>query len=610
MLAVQKAASIRGGRRGGCGAGRNGNVRKGRGGKQNREEHPVSEPLGMDPEIRNDEESEEKPKSAEVEQNVKNKGKRNQTARRGKPFSSKSGTHKISTKPCSVDLERKDIEKGSASNKKNGKNGDKGNTKDNLELEDKNEGKKKKVATQTNKKGGGVPENRQEDDIRMNINNVQGEVVVKTDNVIHDAKAKEDPRQEGLHMETIAAYVNDEEIDQDVAYTRETETDTEKRERLGIIGDSLEISKLENEIDEELIKKIKVSDTEERIRRLKEVLALLKGHRMSSDIKDDNTTENEQKSEEKKENEEDRKDKKEEKDCVKLDTKEQEAEDKNSSEYVNPDLQPKIDGKCENAKEDVDDEKKKDENSKSDENGDNAKQDVVDDKKNEQNSREKNENEVDRKDNDDVKLATKQEQDDAQKGSEYVNQEFEPKSDGKGEERKEDVVEENKNEGKSETDDIKLEEVVQSEDISKKDDEKDKSEDLKSDNEGSEGNKQDEIHLEERSEIEGINDENINKCDDGEGNIQKESSISESLNEIFVNTEKTSEEIEDIKKHVRFDLEPEDMDMEQIKPNGSQFSIEIKVGEIVNKLFVVQDSDKKKEEQIDDDYINFPSSPG
>ena len=220
MPAVQKAASIRGGRRGGRGAGRNGNVRKGRGGKQNREERPVSEPLGMDPEIRNDEESEEKPKSAEVEKDVKNKGKRNQTARRGKPFSSKSGTRKISTKPCSVDLAHKDIEKGSASNKKNGKNGDKGNTKDNVELEDKNEGKKKKVATQTNKKGGGVPENRQEDDIRMNINNVQGEVVVKTDNVIHDAKAKEDSRQEGLHMETIAAYVNDEEIDQDVAYTR------------------------------------------------------------------------------------------------------------------------------------------------------------------------------------------------------------------------------------------------------------------------------------------------------------------------------------------------------------------------------------------------------
>ena len=136
MPAVQKAASIRGGRRGGGSVGRNGNGRKGRGGKQNRDPK-VSEPLGMDPKIINDEESEEKPKSGEVEEDVKNKGKRNQTARRGKPFSSKTGTCKIATKPCSVDLERKDIEKGSASNKKNGRNGDKGNNKAKVESEDK-----------------------------------------------------------------------------------------------------------------------------------------------------------------------------------------------------------------------------------------------------------------------------------------------------------------------------------------------------------------------------------------------------------------------------------------------------------------------------------------
>ena len=80
------------------------------------------------------------------------------------------------------------------------------------------------------------------------------------------------------------------------------------------------------------------------------------------------------------------------------------------------------------------------------------------------------------------------------------------------------------------------------------------------------------------------------------------------MNEIFVNTEKTSEETEDIKKHGRFNLEPEDMEMDQIQSNGSEFSVEITVGEIINKLFVVQDSDKKHEEQIDDDYVNFPLS--
>ena len=445
-------------------------------------------------------------------------------------------------------------------------------------------------------------------------------------------------------METLAAYVNDEEIAGDVAYMGETETDTEKRERLGIIGDSLEITNLEDEIDKELIKKIKVSDTEERIKRLKEVLALLKGYRMSSDIKDDNTTESEQKSEEKEENEVDREEKKEDNDDVKLDKKEKEDEVKNGSEYVNPDLKPKRDGKGENAKQDVVDDKKTEQNSpekkenevdrkdnddvkldkkekedevkngseyvnpdlkpKRDGKGENAKQDVVDDKKTEQNSPEKKENEVDRKDNDDVKLDKKEKEDEVKNGSEYVNPDLQQKNDGKGEERKEDVVEENKKEGKSETDDMKSEEVVESEEISKKDYEKDKSEDLKSDIEGLEGNKQDEVHLEERSQIEGINDENISKRDDGKEKIQTESSISQSLDEIFVNT---PEEIEEIKKHVRFNLEHEEIEMDEIEHNGSDFSVQITVGEIVNKLFVVQDSEKKHE-KIDDDYVNFPSS--
>ena len=131
---------------------------------------------------------------------------------------------------------------------------------------------------------------------------------------------------------------------------------------------------------------------------------------------------------------------------------------------------------------------------------------------------------------------------------------------------------------------------------------------MNSEKEGSEGNKEDEVHLEEKSQIEGKNDENITKHDDGEEQIQTESSISQSLQEIFINTEKTSEEIEEIKKHVCFNLEPEDMDMDEIQPNGSDFSVQITVGEIVNKLFVVQDNNKKDEEKIDDDYVNFPSS--
>ena len=98
--------------------------------------------------------------------------------------------------------------------------------------------------------------------------------------------------------------------------------------------------------------------------------------------------------------------------------------------------------------------------------------------------------------------------------------------------------------------------------------------------------------------------DNEDTKDDGEEN-QKTESISESLSEIFVNSEKTLDQIEDLKKQVRFNLEPEDMDMATIESN---FATDIPVGDIVNKLFKVQDSDKKEEEKIDDDYVNFPLS--
>ena len=68
-----------------------------------------------------------------------------------------------------------------------------------------------------------------------------------------------------LYMETLAAYVNDDNIENSVETV--TETETEKNERLGIIGNSLEISKLETEIDQELVKKIKVYDTKRGIER-------------------------------------------------------------------------------------------------------------------------------------------------------------------------------------------------------------------------------------------------------------------------------------------------------------------------------------------------------
>ena len=188
------------------------------------------------------------------------KGTRNQTARRGKRFISNTGTHKISTKPCSVDLECHDIDKCGVSKKNTGGNSKKEeNSKVDVESENKNYQRNEKVETETNmneqkKADNGLLENTTEEAPHMNIENVQGEVVVSTDNDIHDEKVSTEPPVQGLYMETLAAYVNDDKIEKSVDTVTETETEMEKNERLGIIGNSLEISKLETEIDQELVK--------------------------------------------------------------------------------------------------------------------------------------------------------------------------------------------------------------------------------------------------------------------------------------------------------------------------------------------------------------------
>ena len=114
----------------------------------------------------------------------------------------------------------------------------------------------------------------------LDINNVQGEEVVSTDNQIHDVKGDEE-MVEGHHMETLSVYVNESQIREDLEFAKETES--EKKERLGIISNSLEISNLEDQVDKELIRMVKVKDSEERIERLKELLSLLQGYTMSQD---------------------------------------------------------------------------------------------------------------------------------------------------------------------------------------------------------------------------------------------------------------------------------------------------------------------------------------
>ena len=205
------------------------------------------------------------------------KGTRNQTARHGKRFLSNTGTRKISTKPCSVDLEHQDIDKCGVSKKNTGGNGKKEeNSKVDVESENKNDQGNEKVETETNmneqkkvktetnmneqkKADNGLLENKTEEAPHMNIENVQGEVVVSTDNDIHDEKVSTEPPVQGLHMETLVAYVNDDEIENSIGTVTETEMETEKKMKdWALLVISWKISKLETEIDQELVKKIKV----------------------------------------------------------------------------------------------------------------------------------------------------------------------------------------------------------------------------------------------------------------------------------------------------------------------------------------------------------------
>ena len=66
----------------------------------------------------------------------------------------------------------------------------------------------------------------------------------------------------------------------------------------------------------------------------------------------------------------------------------------------------------------------------------------------------------------------------------------------------------------------------------------------------------------------------------------------------FVNVDEAQPEHNGVKKQVRFDLINEDM-------NSNHFGINVSVADVVNKVFLVEDSEKHK---IDEIYKNFPSS--
>ena len=122
-----------------------------------------------------------------------------------------------------------------------------------------------------------------------------------------------------------------------------------------------------------------------------------------------------------------------------------------------------------------------------------------------------------------------------------------------------------------------------------------KSEEKKDEN--CEDGKKNEVKIGEDDEYDKKDGKNVVIDEDKNGKIE------ESFSEIFVNLEKTEEEIKERKKTVRFELEPEDMEMDKIQ-NGVRFGCNIAVGNILNMVFVVKQSGEK----IDQDYINFPLS--
>ena len=200
LPAVQRATNKCGGRGGGHGGrnGRGSNARgcgngHAKGGTPKQEEETIEdeEPLGEVPETIEDDIPKEKEKEAN------DKPKRGQTAKRGKPFKMvQPSTRKLEEmKNCSVSLERK---KNEISTKKE----------DDMKIEVEDSGKENVTGVvkdgDVNKTESEVENKETEIEIDktvteditsktdLDINNVQGEEVVSTDNQIHDVKGDEE----------------------------------------------------------------------------------------------------------------------------------------------------------------------------------------------------------------------------------------------------------------------------------------------------------------------------------------------------------------------------------------------------------------------------------
>ena len=271
------------------------------------------EPLSSDPPIINEEDDDTEETETETEtpkqkENVSERLKKNQTARRGMPFARSRGIiRKSPVKAFSINLSNVCVDNKTCVGGRN--------IRVKVRKEEQNEEVKKDEDKQEDRSSG---EKKAEMDVDVekidekNIDKVKdGEQEMEGIEVPLEKDDKDDtvgkPTEKSFEAATMTAYVNNSEIvksetnqcedNTEVKKTDEDnsagaiESEEDKKHRIDVIGQSLTISKLEDQLDSELKNKFAVKDAEERIRRLQHVLSLLQGANLESDTQNQKSEE-------------------------------------------------------------------------------------------------------------------------------------------------------------------------------------------------------------------------------------------------------------------------------------------------------------------------------
>ena len=234
--------------------------------------------------------------------------KKHQTAQRGRPFSrsiGRGGIRKIQVTDCSINFDKNCVAKSTSANEK--KTEMKANKNRVTEEKAKEKSKKeKKEEAKAEHKDTDSNEQKEKKLEKSDETKVETEAVEerKQDNVVNDiVKMTEEEnkiennsvcKEGSFEVSTMIGYVNNSEMadgagkdDVEVKNVMEDteidnndthmmlESEEDKEHRIAVIGQSLTISKLEDELAKELEVTFNVQNTEERIRRLKMVLDLL-----------------------------------------------------------------------------------------------------------------------------------------------------------------------------------------------------------------------------------------------------------------------------------------------------------------------------------------------